>query len=294
MRLGYLSCLILMAGTACGGSDDAGLSGSGGASAGAAGSGASSGTTGVGGSAGTSGSSGSGAGGSSGSAGGAGTSSGGATGDGGSPSGGATGDGGAPSGGAGGIGTGGVGTGGVSTGGVGTGGIGTGGIGTGGVGTGGLGTGGGCTVMKTWCQDQDKDGYGDPSTEKQSCLSPGAGWILKDSKPRACEDCNDKEEHAFPNSTWCDGIGYTVSGGVSFDFNCDSKETECGAPSIKAVGAGCVVDPSSCKGAGYLPTGRTGPNENPYCGSDKFRVCVSSAADECKESIQQYNPIVCK
>ncbi len=298
----FASAVVLPLVVACGGSDDSGLSGSGGAagsagagtgggSAGSAGSGATAGNAGSGGGAGTGG--GAGAGGSAGSAGAGGSA--GSAGAGGSAgsagAGGSAGSGGA---------TGGTGGTGGATGGTGgaTGGTGGSTGGTGGAtgGTGG-GTGGGCAVMKTYCRDTDGDGYGDPSTEKKACESPGPGWVNKSSKARACEDCADDVKSAFPNSNHCDGSGYPVGGGVSFDFNCDTKETECGAPSIKAKGDKCVpstTGPVGCTGAGYLPTKRTGTNQNEYCGSDQFRICVMNSPGNCATSIQKYNPIVCK
>ncbi len=150
--------------------------------------------------------------------------------------------------------------------------------------------------MKTWCQDKDGDLYGDPATEKKACLSPGKGWINKASKARACEDCADDEKLAYPSSTHCDGAGYPVNNGVSFDFNCDTKETECGGVSVKAKDQ-CMPNPSGpfgCIGMGYLPTKRTGANQNEYCGSDEFRVCTMTSPGNCKGTIQKHNPITCK
>jgi hypothetical protein len=134
----------------------------------------------------------------------------------------------------------------------------------------------------------------------EACTSPGAGWVAKASKPRACEDCNDSNALAHPNSTHCDGSGYDIGNGkVSFDFNCDGKEVPC-HDFVKAALNGCMLNPVSgagCTGSGYLPTSRSGPGVDPYCGSDKWRQCTLSGDPGsllCVANVVQYNPVTCK
>lgn len=163
--------------------------------------------------------------------------------------------------------------------------------------TGGSAGAGGCTAA-SWCKDDDNDTYG-ALPAVQSCDPPGPSWVKAGSKPKACGDCNDENQYAFPGSNNCNHTGYPIDNGkVSFDYNCDGAETECGAY-LKATGD-CALDPSSpskpCKGDGYLPTKRTGPGENPYCGSTDYRVCElsSGGVSACKATVVQYNPITCK
>ncbi len=298
--LGSASLMAWAAG--CGGSSNTNFSGSGGsaASGGSAGSGVG-GTSGSGGSA-TGGSSGSGAGGNGGSAGsGTGGSGTGGSGTGGSGGAATGGSGGAATGGSGGSATGG--SGGAATGGSGgSGGSATGGTGgaatggTGGTATGGTGGADACVPAK-WCHDEDNDGYGNPTSTVTSCTSPGAQWIEAGSKQRACEDCNDANNLVHPFSNHCDGKGYALdNGGVSFDFNCDGNETECGTTQ-KADPNGCHVSSggaTTCAGSGYLPTKRTGTNQNPYCGSTSYRQCTPGPGGCAATVHNDYNPVTCK
>ena len=156
-------------------------------------------------------------------------------------------------------------------------------------------------MLVTWCKDADADEYGDPATEVDACSSPGAGYVKKSSKPRACEDCNDANKLVHPNSTHCDGAGYPVGGGkVSFDFNCDDKELAC-HDFKKAAANGCTLDTTGgsvgCSGSGYLKTGRTGSGVDPYCGSDQWLNCQVSGDPGsliCSSSVVLYNPVTCK
>jgi hypothetical protein len=139
-------------------------------------------------------------------------------------------------------------------------------------GTSGQGGSGGACQEKTWCRDRDHDGFGNPSETELACAKPGGEWI------EDCGDCHDDNGDVHPGVDCRDGP-YQAADGVtmSFDYDCDGDETECGT-FVKANPSGCgVAGPLSCAGSGYLPnpnrTATTG--QNAYCGSTTYRNCVS-------------------
>ena len=207
---------------------------------------------------------------------------------GGSPSTGGTSAGGSATGGTstGGTSTGGSSTGGTSTGGSSAGGTSTGGASTGGASTGGTGAGGsgGCAA-KAWCFDADGDGYGSGET-KSGCVSPGAGWIESGSKPSACGDCKDQDQKVNPGVTACSSQAYSANGGLSYDYDCDGKETECGSnPKAET----CKLNLGSCSGSGYLPV------NGKYCGSMQFQKCeIAIPPTACKATVVNAAAIHCR
>jgi hypothetical protein len=133
------------------------------------------------------------------------------------------------------------------------------------------GSGGGCQA-KTWCRDRDHDGFGNPSETELACTQPGGEWT------EDCGDCHDDNGEVHPGVDCHDG-SYLAADGVtmSFDWDCDGQETECGT-FVKANANGCgVVGPLNCAGSGYLPNpNRTATaGQNAYCGSTAYRNCVS-------------------
>jgi hypothetical protein len=162
-----------------------------------------------------------------------------------------------------------AGSGGTSSGG--SSGSGTGGGSKGGASSGGgNGAGGTCQPQK-WCRDRDGDGHGNPNESQLACTSPGGEWKA------ACDDCHDGNASVHPGADCHDGAYALADGTLSFDYDCDGSESECGT-FVKARAAGCgVVGPLNCAGGGYLPNpNRTATGQqNAYCGSTSYRNCVS-------------------
>jgi hypothetical protein len=134
------------------------------------------------------------------------------------------------------------------------------------------GDGGACPEPKKWCHDRDGDGYGDPDESRVDCDSPGDKWT------EACNDCRDDNALVHPDAVCHEG-GFTLIDGVavSFDYDCDGHEDECGDVA-KADAEGCgIKGPLSCAGSGYLPNPdrAAGADQNAYCGTTSYRNCVS-------------------
>jgi hypothetical protein len=153
----------------------------------------------------------------------------------------------------------------------------------------------------TWCHDEDHDGYGnmDSSTWVKSCTSPGDHWI-ENTSASSCADCDDADANVHPGSNYCGATGYPVGNGgnVSFDYNCDGNEEECGNNQHATPPEGCVHASGSatCDGSGYLPSGRavTSSSQDAYCGSTNYRICTLAAAGCTSTVVNNYNPITCK
>lgn len=132
------------------------------------------------------------------------------------------------------------------------------------------GSGGACQPT-TWCHDQDGDQHGDPAQTQSACASPGSDWTS------VCDDCDDTETLVHPGAD-CQVASYTALDGVtlSFDYDCDGVETECGT-FVKAA-AGCTTAGIGvCAGGGYLPNpNRTASSgQDAYCGSTAYRNCIA-------------------
>jgi hypothetical protein len=71
-------------------------------------------------------------------------------------------------------------------------------------------------------------------------------------------------------------VGYMPAGStqVSFDYNCDGKETESGDPAH----VDCALTLSGCGGDGYIAATpvRTGSGVDQFCGSDKKETCAET------------------
>jgi hypothetical protein len=126
-------------------------------------------------------------------------------------------------------------------------------------------------VPSTWCHDGDADGSGTPEGSVLACEPPDADWITK------CDDCDDGNAAVHPGAE-CSPTSYVPTGGslLSFDYDCDGREDECGTFPKAAASCG-VVGPLNCAGGGYLPNAsRAGKTDlNPYCGSTAYRNCQS-------------------
>jgi hypothetical protein len=153
----------------------------------------------------------------------------------------------------------------------GVGGASSGGEPSGGAANGGTNGSGGTCQVQSWCHDRDGDGHGDPMETQSACASPGDGWSA------TCDDCEDGNPLVHPGAE-CQPVGYsrTDGGTVSFDFDCDGQEDECG-DFVKAAAECTIGGPLNCNGSGYLPNpDRTASSsQNPYCGSTAYRNCVS-------------------
>lgn len=134
--------------------------------------------------------------------------------------------------------------------------------------------------------DGDGDGFGGTTVGMQCAES--AQWTTVGG------DCDDGNADVHPNQTSFFATGYVPSGktDISFDYDCDGKETESGA-SPKAA---CQVQNLACVGSGYLPAmpARTGQGVDAFCGSTSSVVCsVQNLA--CKPGApQQAQPIGCR
>jgi len=112
--------------------------------------------------------------------------------------------------------------------------------------------------------DSDHDGFGGSS---MSTCASGSDWTT------ATGDCDDANADVHPGQTSWFAVGYTPTGmtTISFDYDCDGKETE----SAATPKANCQAMGLSCVGSGYVPATpvRSGASVDPYCGSASAIVC---------------------
>jgi hypothetical protein len=128
----------------------------------------------------------------------------------------------------------------------------------------------GCEPLTTFYQDGDGDGVGGAAS-KLACTAP-VGYKA------AGGDCDDSNASVFPGQTQYFGAPYTNPGGaVSFDYDCDGNELESTATSTDHFIGSCA---GACDNLGYLTStlGRSGVGIDAYCGSTRYRECVSTAA----------------
>ncbi|HEX3343002.1 MAG TPA: hypothetical protein VHS09_00465, partial [Polyangiaceae bacterium] len=93
--------------------------------------------------------------------------------------------------------------------------------------------------------DGDGDHYGGTTTAT-GCTPPASGtWVTVGG------DCDDSNASVNPGQTGYFASGYVPTGqsSVSFDYDCDGKETESGNPAK----ANCQDVSLTCVGAGYVP-----------------------------------------
>lgn len=126
----------------------------------------------------------------------------------------------------------------------------------------------GCEPLTTFYKDGDGDGVGGAST-MLACAAP-SGFAARGG------DCDDTNARVFPGQATYFGTPYTnPAGAVTYDYDCDGNEVESastlGDHFIGTCGAGC-------DNLGYLSTGRTGAGVDAYCGSTRYRTCVSTLA----------------
>jgi hypothetical protein len=108
-------------------------------------------------------------------------------------------------------------------------------------------------VTELWFEDQDGDGYGDPTTGLSSC-DPGEGYVADGS------DCDDAEPAAFPgNPERCDGL----------DNDCDGALDEAGALDAPAWYTDADLD-----GYGDPAT------ERPACAAPEGAVAAAGDCDD--------------
>src|SRR5262249_36499594 len=90
-------------------------------------------------------------------------------------------------------------------------------------------------------------------------------------------DCDDSNPSVNPGQSGYFAVGYTPTGqsGESYDYNCDGKETESGTPPK----ASCKEVSLKCVGSGYIVAtpARSGPEVDPYCGSDQQVTCATAS-----------------
>lgn len=98
----------------------------------------------------------------------------------------------------------------------------------------------------------------------------------------------------FPGSKTCGGLGYVLpDGSISFDYNCDGKEQEC---LVYDHGGNCGgTGITGCTGSGWLKTNRpVTVNQDPFCGSNQYRVCFSASSAPCSGGIETgYQYVLC-
>ncbi len=116
--------------------------------------------------------------------------------------------------------------------------------------------------------DGDGDHYGGTTTST-GCAPPSGGtWITVGG------DCDDSNAMVNPGQTGYFASGYVPTGqsDVSFDYDCDGKETESG----NSAKANCQEVSLSCVGDGYLPAvpARSGGGVDAFCGSDMAVACA--------------------
>ena len=143
-------------------------------------------------------------------------------------------------------------------------------------------------VTTTFYLDSDGDGYGGTSAS-EGCQPPGIGrWVT------TAGDCDDNNEVVHPGQTNFFAQGYAKTGGtgISFDYDCNGRETESGS----SPKGNCQVVALNCVGSGYLVASpaRSGPGVDPYCGSTLSVTC-SGGALNCKAGAPfQTPPIACR
>jgi hypothetical protein len=123
----------------------------------------------------------------------------------------------------------------------------------------------GCT-KKTFYQDKDGDTYGNSAVQTVRCTQPANSAT----RGGDCEDGNGKinpGQKAFFTTP-------TVSGGTSYDYNCDNKD-EREYPKVEA----CAMDKSgNCVGAGWMAL-------IPGCGKSGLFISCNKSAGLCTKGI---------
>jgi hypothetical protein len=152
--------------------------------------------------------------------------------------------------------------------------------------------GGSCPNPTLWYPDGDNDGYGSNSVATKSCTKPPGNFT------KTTGDCNDDPQRdgadVHPNQTAYFIKGYlTADGtGVSFDYDCKDGETGDGS---QPDAPGCGLFSANCTAQkGYVHTSRTGPGQNPLCGSVQELTCKSvlgilGCQDGSKTSVVAYH-----
>jgi len=128
----------------------------------------------------------------------------------------------------------------------------------------------GCEPLTTFYQDSDGDGVGGAASTL-GCTPP-TGYKA------AGGDCDDTNPSVFPGQTKYFGTGYTNGASVtSYDYDCDGNEVESTATSGDHFIGACG---SACDNLGYLTNlvARSGVGVDAYCGSTRYRTCISNAA----------------
>jgi len=90
-----------------------------------------------------------------------------------------------------------------------------------------------CSAPGTFYEDRDKDGFGGPVTTR-ACSAP-PGYVSQGG------DCHDGNADVFPGQSKLFTAPYTVAGGgISFDFDCDGKETVDPTASVSRTTSTCI------------------------------------------------------
>jgi hypothetical protein len=130
----------------------------------------------------------------------------------------------------------------------------------------------GCT-KKAYYQDKDGDGYGDDGAKTVQCLAP------KNSAQRG-GDCNDANDKVHPGQQ--SYFTEPVSGGASFDYNCDNKD-ERQYPSPQS----CSLNAGTCSGDGWMVLA-------PACGKSGFFASCYKNGPSCDWNVPTTKTQACR
>ena len=158
----------------------------------------------------------------------------------------------------------------------------------------------GCTNPVELFIDRDRDGFGSDALEDRVRDCPRDGYATQGG------DCLDdpllgnSAAVVNPGQTLFFDRGYPSAAspsGVSFDYNCDGVESPGPAFTSSLEVPDCSLASTPCAGfgIGYRGTQRTGPGENPLCGSVNFAICGDVAGGTCtlNELRDPNRPLLC-
>jgi hypothetical protein len=121
---------------------------------------------------------------------------------------------------------------------------------------------GSCSWPNWYYPDQDEDGFGRADGAMLGCSRPSGSWAT------AGGDCDDNHKQVNPRQTDYFETAYRINDKESFDYDCSMSED--GSPDQPGDAPLCAGE---CTGSGFRPTGRSGPDVNPICGSTELVEC---------------------
>jgi len=129
------------------------------------------------------------------------------------------------------------------------------------------GGGGGCTALKPYYADKDKDGFGAGAKVGEACTAPAG-------HSQALGDCLDTNDKVRPGQTAYFTAGYTsASGQISYDYDCNGSEQL----ALGVTTGSC----EACRAGDYVSAVRPNapPGANVYCGSgSRIASCSATAS----------------